>query len=235
MQQLEVQLGQQVVGRFSPVDRRQGQDDHGVAAERRSEGLAGRGQPGQPAVRGRHRGQGQHPVAAVVELHHQAGLHLRRQHRHPGRGRAGQHPDRLLHRRRRLRRPDQGQGPVRQLGQLAAGPDRLGHLARRQARGHSVLRRQPGRDLPQGPVQQGRHHRRADHAGRAELRPGQGQGRQRRRQGVLRLLHAGQVLVRGDVVRVRRRRQDRRAAERQVGRHPGEQRRPSRAWPRGRS
>ena len=43
-----------------------------------------------------------------VELHHQAGLDLRRQHRHPGRGRAGQHPDRLVHRGRRLQRPDLG-------------------------------------------------------------------------------------------------------------------------------
>ena len=49
-------------------------------------------------------------------------------------------------------------------------------------------------------------------------RPGQGQGRQRQRQGVLRLLHAGQVLVRGDVVRLRGRRQDRRPAGRQVDR-----------------
>ena len=113
---------------------RQGQDHHRLAAERREDRLAG-GRRTRPTQRF-EKATGAKvnvAVAAVVELHDQAGLHLRRQQRHPGRRRAGQHPDRVLHRGRRVRRPERRQGRLRELGHLAQGAHRVRHVPRRQA------------------------------------------------------------------------------------------------------
>ncbi len=103
------------------------------------------------------------------------------------------------------------------------------------AAGHPVLRRQPGRHLPQGPLGRcGRDHA-ADHARRAERRPGQDQGREPQGRELLGVLHARQVLVRRDVVRLRCGRHHRVPVGRQVAGPAGEQPGPAGAVRVGRS
>ena len=215
--------------RRTPQHERRGQDDQRLAAKRCPEGLAGRRRSGQPALRAGHRGEGERPVAAMVELHDQARLDVRRQFGNPRRGRARQYADGVLHRRRSVRGSHFGQGAVRELEYVAPGPRRFGDLAGRQAAGDPLLRRQSCRDLPQGPVREGRRDGGAHHPRRALCRPGQGEGGAHERPELLGLLHAGQELVRRDVVRLWRRRHDRVAAGRQVAGRPGESAGPARA------
>ena len=103
---------------------------------------------------------------------------------------------------------------VRQLGHLARGPRRL-RPVQRQALRRPVLRRLARRHVPHRPLPAGRHQgrRRASAQFTADAKQAE---REVRQEGLLAGLHRRHRLVRRDELRLRLRRQDRRAGERQV-------------------
>ncbi len=133
-----------------------------------------------------------------------------------GRHRDGQHRDDEVHGCRRLPGPLGRQGVAAELGHVARGPGGLRPL-RRQAVRRPLLRRLAGRHVPHRRLQaggpQGSDEPRAVHGGGQEAR-GQGLGQE-----LLARLHRRHRLVLRDELRLRLRRLDRDARQRQVEGH----------------
>ena len=114
---------------------------------------------------------------------------------------------------------------LRELGELAQGPEGLRHVRRPPVR-RSVLRRRACRHVSHRPVQEGGRQQAAHEPGRVH-RPGEEARREEPGQGLLAPVHRRPGLVRGPGLRLRLRRTDRQGLPWQVARPRSTRRRRS--------